>query len=65
MSDLQVHYFASEKAWFTFGLLLVWFQKYFEPAVREYQIDSLKITGITPQAISVKMCLFVVMVAFV
>lgn len=43
ISDLPVHYFASAKAWFTSAIFLEWFKKYFVPAVREYQIHSLKI----------------------
>ena len=43
MSKLQVNYFASAKAWFTFAIFLVWFKKYFVLTVLEYQSHSLKI----------------------
>ena len=43
MSDLPGYYFTSAKAWFASGILLKWFQNYFVPAVRRYQIHGLKI----------------------
>ena len=43
MSDLPEYYFTSANVWFTSGILLEWFQNYFVPAVRRYQIHGLKI----------------------
>ena len=43
MMDLPAHYFPSAKAGFTSGMFLERFQKYFAPALCEYQIRSLKI----------------------
>ena len=74
INDLTVHYLATAKAWFTSGIFLEWFQKYFVPAVREYQIHSLKIAPENIKAllildkapaILVKVCLLVMIFAFV